>query len=148
MYAAIRVRGTVGIKQEIKDTLKLLNLNRPNHCNLIEQTSDNKGMLQKARNYITWGEINQEGLKHLLKRTNFKNNSLEQILEQKNLDSVEKLSSKILSGEIDYSELNPKQVIRLHPPRKGYKNTKRSYKEGGSLGYRGEEINQLIYRMR
>ena len=40
-----------------------------------------------------------------------------------------------------------KPVFRLHPPRKGYEGIKRSFKEGGALGYRGEKINHLIRRM-
>jgi len=38
-------------------------------------------------------------------------------------------------------------VFRLNPPKKGYKSIKKSYKEGGALGYRGEKINNLIQRM-
>ena len=37
--------------------------------------------------------------------------------------------------------------IRMHPPRKGYRGIKQSYKAGGDLGYRGKEINSLIKRM-
>lgn len=148
MLAAIRVRGTVGVKEDIKNALELLNLNRPNHCVLLEEKSSNQGMLQKTKNYITWGELNQQGLTHLLKRAEFKQNSIKEILEEKNLSSIKELSSKILSKKIDPEQLGMKPVIRLHPPRKGYNDTKRDYKEGGSLGYRGEEINELIYRMR
>ena len=36
-----------------------------------------------------------------------------------------------------------KPVFRLHPPRKGYKGIRHSVNEGGSLGYRGEDINNL-----
>jgi large subunit ribosomal protein L30 len=40
-----------------------------------------------------------------------------------------------------------KHVFRLHPPIKGYEGNKRSFRNGGSLGYRGKEINDLINRM-
>jgi large subunit ribosomal protein L30 len=40
-----------------------------------------------------------------------------------------------------------KPIFRLHPPVKGYEGNKRSYKNGGALGYRGEAINALIARM-
>ena len=40
-----------------------------------------------------------------------------------------------------------KPVCRLHPPVKGYEGNKRSYRNGGALGYRGEAINDLINRM-
>ena len=41
-----------------------------------------------------------------------------------------------------------KPVLRLHPPRKGYKTTKRTFPQGGALGYYGQEINTLLYKMR
>ena len=40
-----------------------------------------------------------------------------------------------------------KPVLRLHPPVKGYEGNKRSYVNGGALGYRGRDINALIDRM-
>ncbi|MDY6932317.1 MAG: uL30 family ribosomal protein, partial [Halobacteriota archaeon] len=32
MYAVVRLRGNVNVRPEIKDTLKMLRLNRINHC--------------------------------------------------------------------------------------------------------------------
>jgi large subunit ribosomal protein L30 len=46
----------------------------------------------------------------------------------------------------DVPELKP--VLRMHPPRKGYKTTKRTYNQGGALGYYGAEINDLLIKMR
>jgi large subunit ribosomal protein L30 len=43
---------------------------------------------------------------------------------------------------------NLKPVFRLHPPRKGHKGIKQSFKTGGELGYHGEAINELIKKMR
>ncbi|WGI17214.1 50S ribosomal protein L30 [Methanonatronarchaeum sp. AMET-Sl] len=146
MYAAIRVRGTVGVQKNTTKALEHINLNRPNHCTLLKENDTNEGMLQKTKDYITWGELNQEGAKHLLKRADYKNGELEEKIEQHG--SLEELSQKIIDGDITPEELDMKPVIRLHPPRKGYKKTKRSYAENGSLGYRGEDINKLIYRMR
>ncbi len=44
-------------------------------------------------------------------------------------------------------DLDIKPVFRLHPPRKGYEDIRLSVKEGGSLGYRGENIKDLAERM-
>jgi large subunit ribosomal protein L30 len=41
-----------------------------------------------------------------------------------------------------------KPVMRLHPPRKGYRTLKRTFQQGGALGYYGREINTLLYKMR
>ena len=40
-----------------------------------------------------------------------------------------------------------KPLFRLTPPRKGYEGVKRSFQNGGALGYRGAKINDLIQRM-
>ena len=40
-----------------------------------------------------------------------------------------------------------KPVLRLHPPRRGWEGIKRSFTEGGALGYRGDAINALLRRM-
>jgi len=41
-----------------------------------------------------------------------------------------------------------KPLLRLHPPRKGLRGKKRSYQQGGDLGYHGEQINEMLYKMR
>ncbi|MFY1644316.1 50S ribosomal protein L30, partial [Methanoculleus bourgensis] len=55
----------------------------------------------------------------------------------------------LCSGEAslrDLAEIKP--VLRLHPPRKGYKTIKRTFQQGGALGYYGPQINDLLYKMR
>jgi len=54
-YAAVRVRGIVNVKPDIKRTLQLFNLTRVNHCVILEENKSTKGMLQVAKDYITWG---------------------------------------------------------------------------------------------
>ena len=66
-YALIRVRGIINVKPDIKKTMNLLNLTRANHCVIIEETPSMKGMIQIAKDYITWGEIEKETLINLLK---------------------------------------------------------------------------------
>lgn len=63
--AIIRVRGGFGVKTEIKDTLDMLNLQKVNHCVVLESNPVLLGMIKKAKDYITWGEINDETLKLL-----------------------------------------------------------------------------------
>ena len=65
-YAVIRVRGSVNVRSDIKDTLKMLRLNRVNHCVLVPNTKPYSGMLQKVKDYVTWGEIDDETLKLLM----------------------------------------------------------------------------------
>ncbi|MDY7081297.1 MAG: 50S ribosomal protein L30, partial [Halobacteria archaeon] len=42
--------------------------------------------------------------------------------------------------------INPK--IRLHPPRKGHAGIKKSHSEGGVIGNHGDEIDELLQKMR
>lgn len=60
--AAIRVRGFVGIRKTIKDTLNMLRLYRKNYCVILEARPELIGMLKKAKDYITWGEIDDSTL--------------------------------------------------------------------------------------
>ena len=66
--AVIRVRGETGIKSGIKVTLNMLSLYRKNFCIVVPKNKDYSGMVMKAKDYITWGEINNETLKELIKK--------------------------------------------------------------------------------
>lgn len=63
--AAILIRGLVEVKQEVKDTLRMLNLQKKNACVILEDTPVNRGMLKKCENYITYGEVSEETIKEL-----------------------------------------------------------------------------------
>ena len=57
------------------------------------------------------------------------------------------LAAAVESGSVKLNEVGVKRVFRFHPPRGGYKSTKRPVKDKGDLGYRGDKINDLIIRM-
>lgn len=63
--AAILVRGMIGSDQDIKDTLRMLNLQKKNSCVVVAATEANKGMLHKCKDYITYGELDEETLKEM-----------------------------------------------------------------------------------
>ena len=151
-YAVVRVRGSVGVRGDIADTLKMLRLHRVNHCVIIPNTETYKGMLNKVKDYITYGEIDKDTLiKLILKRGRLPGNKRlneEKIKELTDL-SVEELSEKIINGEITLKNTPLKPVFRLHPPKKGYDKggIKKPFSVGGALGYRGSEINKLLDKM-
>ena len=60
MIAAIRIRGLIGIRTKIEDTLKMLRLYKKNYCCVVPNNPIYSGMLKKAKDYITWGEIDDE----------------------------------------------------------------------------------------
>ncbi|MDR3292345.1 MAG: 50S ribosomal protein L30 [Methanobrevibacter sp.] len=151
MFFVVRVRGTTGVKKDITTTLDMLRLNRINHGVLIQDNPSYKGMLQKAKDYITWGEIEPKILVDLIsKRGKLSGNvtiTEEYIKENTDYSSIEELANALLNAEIKAEDVDMKPVFRLHPPRKGYEGIRQSFNEGGSLGFRGDSINNLLKKM-
>ena len=151
VYAVIRVRGSIGVKGEILATMKMLRLHKVNHMVLVPETPSVKGMLQKAKDYITWGEIDEGVLADVVsQRLKMKGDKPvdDETLKDITGKNVKELAKELATGEVslrDYEVFKP--VFRLHPPRKGYEGIKRPYRMGGALGYRGKDINDLIRRM-
>jgi large subunit ribosomal protein L30 len=151
-YAAIRVRGTVNVNPNVKKTLELLNLTKSNHCVIIEEKPITKGMLNVAKDYITWGEIEKDVLSKLInsrgKLKGDKNLTEEYLKTATSYGTFTKLTEAIMDNKFKYKDIpNIKPIFRLNPPKKGYEGIKRSYKNKGALGYRGKDINKLIERM-
>lgn len=150
MIAAIRIRGRTGIKSDIEDTLKMLRLNRINHAVILEETPSYQGMLRKAKDYITWGEIEEKTLTNVINKRGKLPGGVtvtdEYLTDNTDYSSVDELSKAVIDG-VKLEEVGIKPVFRLHPPRKGYNNIKKAYNEGGSLGYRGRNIDELINKM-
>ena len=150
--ALIRLRSGIRAKGEVRDTLAMLRLHRINHLVLVDDNPSYKGMVQKVKDYITWGEIDKETLAALIrKRGRLIGNKpiTDEYVKEKLGMTIDEFAEKVVNGEMKLTDLpNIKPVFRLHPPRGGLKGSKkRSFREGGALGYRGERINELIERM-
>jgi large subunit ribosomal protein L30 len=128
LIAVIRIRGRVNVKTNIKETMKRLNLNYVNNCVLLNVTDSYFGMIKQCENYVAYGEINKENLEALLAKNEIKQSADDFIANRSDVNAL-------------------KTVFRLHPPKHGFKSTKLNFKQGGSLGYMGEQINDLISRM-
>ena len=150
--AVIRVRGISGVRGDVQDTMKMLNLTRNCHATLIDDRPSYLGMLQKVHSCVTWGEPSEETIAHLLRkrgRTVGNKKLTDEHAQKAGSDSLDKLAEALFNLKIQLRSLTfIKPVFRLHPPRKGYEGSvKKSYKSGGVTGYRGEAINDLIKRM-
>jgi len=150
--AVIRVRGVSDVWSEVEDTLKMLNLTRNCHATLVDDRPSYLGMLRKAQNYITWGEVSKEAILLLLKKRGRLIGGKridEEYAERLGYRTLDELAEAIYNLKVNFKELpDVKPVFRLHPPKGGYKGKiKRSYRVGGVTGYRGEAINDLIRRM-
>lgn len=124
LYAVVRIRGTADIRYGTKDTLQMLNLTKPNHVVIVDDTPVRRGMLLKCKDYVTWGEVDEK--------------VAEKLLQVKGM-------AKVKDAKNPYKGL----VFQLAPPSRGLEagGMKFSIKQGGALGYRGAEINELLERM-
>ncbi|MEM1682662.1 MAG: 50S ribosomal protein L30 [Ignisphaera sp.] len=155
VYAIIRIRGTVGVPYDVEYTLMLLRLVRKYSCVVYPKTPSIEGMLNVVKDWITWGEIDEKTLIELLRKRGrvVGNKPLtdEYVKQNIGLESIEALAKAIIEGRVLYHRLENKgikPVFRLHPPKKGFKGSiRKPYKDGGELGYRGREINELLLRM-
>ncbi|MCL1978837.1 MAG: 50S ribosomal protein L30 [Methanomassiliicoccaceae archaeon] len=151
-FAVIRVRGQADVNKDIRYTMGLLGLTRVNHCVVLPQNPSIEGMLQMVKDYCTWGEIDEETLSAMIKTrgriTGDKEITGEYLKEKTGFGTVEELAKAMIENDYRMRDMeDAKPVFRLHPPIKGYEGNKRSFRNGGSLGYRGKEINDLINRM-
>lgn len=153
--AVIRVRGVNNVRKTISDTCKLLNIARLHNLSFVDDRDSYKGMLQKSKDWVTWGEVSDpELVAHVLtkwgrlpgnqKLTN------EYVAEHTTYKSIQEFAEAFVNLKADLTDIPElKPFFRLHPPRKGYerKGIKKPYSTGGALGFRGEKIHDLIARM-
>ena len=66
MRAVVRLRSGINANIEVKDTLKHLRLHKVNHCVLVPEGETYDGMLQKVKDYVTWGEVKPEVLTNMM----------------------------------------------------------------------------------
>ena len=155
LYFVVRIRGAPGMRRKILDTLQMLRMHKVNHGVLLWAEKSYWGMLNKCKDYIAYGEIDEKTLIRLLRvRGRIEGNKpltddhIKNLTEYKNIKDFAKA---LLNGKIQYREKDIykiKPVFRLHPPRKGHRGSiKKHYTEGGTLGNIGEYINVLIHKM-
>ncbi|MCI4371736.1 MAG: 50S ribosomal protein L30, partial [Thermoplasmata archaeon] len=107
---------------------------------------------QLVKDYVTWGEVDAEILAKLLLRRGRQvgDRPIDDafVKTHSKYKSIWDLSQALAKGDAklkDVRELRP--VIRLPPPRKGFRRIKLGFNDGGDLGYRGKAINELLQRM-
>ncbi|NWF97002.1 MAG: 50S ribosomal protein L30 [Candidatus Thorarchaeota archaeon] len=150
---AIRVRGQARVRPEIEDTLNKLLLGRVHQARILRLTPSLFGMVQRAKDYITWGEIDEETADLILtKRGRLPGNRRltdEHVRKNSSFKSIKALAKAIVDGTASVSDVaGLKPVFRLTPPSGGYKGKHGlPVTAGGITGYRGAEINRLVRQM-
>ena len=151
MFAIVRLRGEVNLRPEIKDTLAMLHIHRVNHCVVVKEDPHYRGMIQKVKDYVAWGEIDDDTLAMLLERRgrlSANRRLTEQYLKENTpYSSFMELAKAINSGSASLKDLQIKPIFRLHPARKGLRTTKKTVQQGGDLGFH-PDLTDLIKRMR
>ncbi len=153
MYAVIMLRGGVNIRSDIRDTLNMLHLNRVNHCVFLDENAHNEGMIRKVKDYVAWGNVNKESLEMILwtrgKLIGGASITDKYVKENTNYSSIKRLAKAIYEREASFQDFPIlKPVFRLHPPRGGHKGIKKTFQQGGALGFYGDDINDLLKKMR
>lgn len=153
-FAVIRVRGVNNQRRTISDTCKLLNVAKLHNLTFVDDRTSYYGMLQKAKDWVTWGEVTADSVETVLSKwgrlPGNKRLTDDYVKEHTSFASIKAFSKAFVDLKADLKDIpHLKPFFRLHPPRKGYgrKGIKYHYSVGGALGYRGDTINQLISKM-
>jgi len=153
MYAVIRIRGSVGVRDTIADTLRMLRLHKVNHCVFLPENDVYKGMIQKSKDYIAFGTVSADAVAEIFETRGRleggEHLTDEYIAETTSYKTIKEFAQAFIDGDAllqDVPLLKP--VFRLHPPRKGHAGLKRTASQGGVLGNHGEEIAVLLHKMR
>lgn len=155
-FILVRIRGTVHVTGKTRDTLEMLRLNRPNHAVVIPKTESYLGMVNRVKDYVAYGDVDEATMVALLKGRGrlmgdvpITDDFVKGATAGK-FATVDAFAKAVVKGEATMKDLgeDAKPVFRLHPPEGGHKgSTKRHYTVKGELGYRGKDINALIKRM-
>ncbi len=151
-FTIIRLRGTQNLNPKTKDTLKFLRLNRVNHAVVLPQNETTIGMLQVAKDYVTWGEVDAATLASVIKSRGRMLGDLplseSHLAKNTPYKTIDALAAAIVDGKFRYQDVpDVKPLFRLHPAKNGLEGIKRSIQAGGALGYRGSAINKLLGKM-
>ena len=57
---AIFIRSPVGIRKDIRDTLRMLHLTKKNACVVVPKNPQYNGMIEKVKDFVTYGTISEE----------------------------------------------------------------------------------------
>ena len=138
MIIVIRISGVVEVPREIQEALFRLRLRRKYAAVLLNPSNENLKLLKKIRNFVAYGDIDEETLRLLFEKRGKTINTKTKIDIDKIIEQINKKS---------ISSLGLKPFFRLHPPRNGIDSKFHFPIRKGVLGDNKEKINQLVRRM-
>ncbi len=142
MIAIIRIKGKVGIRKDVEETLNRLRLRRKYTCVVVREKKEILGMLKKVKDYVAYGKIDKKTFVELVKKR-----GLPLKRQDKGKIDAEKVVREFIESKTEkkLDNFGIKNFFRLHPPRGGIKSKEHFPK--GVLGNNKEKINDLIKRM-
>ena len=147
----VRVRGDADTPSDVDDTLDMLNLGQVNAFTVVPEDDTYTGMVQKVNDYVAYGQPDAATVAVLLEKrgeTVEGGEVNDAFASDRGYDGVAELAEAVVEGETTLREEGVDPTVRLHPPRKGHDGIKQSYKQGGVLGNHGDDIDELLRRMR
>jgi large subunit ribosomal protein L30 len=110
-------------------------------------------MINKVKDYCTFGEVDAEVIKELLeKRGRLPGNKqlTAEYLKKEVKTDFDSLSKSLAEGKASLKDIpGLKRYFKMHPPVGGFERggVKHPFAAGGALGYRGKEMGKLIQKM-
>ena len=154
MQALVQVRGEVNLSQDTRDTLRMLNLGRVNHCTLVPETPAYDGMVRSVAEVVAFGSPSVEVVETVLRRRaepleGSSEIDDEWVARETEYEDVAALAAALVAEETTLRAEGLSPVLRLHPPRGGHDGIKRTRRDGGVLGaHDQDEIDELLRAMR
>jgi large subunit ribosomal protein L30 len=140
----IRIRGTVNTPKYIGQSLDYLRLRQKFVCIVIEDNKENLGRIKAVKDYVAFGEIDEETLRALILKRGRREGDKPVEAAGKTVDEFVK---KFLEGKASFEDLKIKPFFRLHPPAGGFKKSIKQPFPKGVLGNQNKEINKLLTKM-
>lgn len=138
MKAIIRISGLVEIASTIEETLSRMRLRRKYSLVLLPATPMTSLLLKKVRNFVAYGDIDNETLLSLLQKRG-------QLIDKKKKVDFAEVAKQLEKKSLQ--DLGLKPFFRMHPPRGGIDARLHFGVKKGVLGDNKEKINNLIRRM-
>ncbi|KAB1187897.1 MULTISPECIES: 50S ribosomal protein L30 [Haloferax] len=154
MQAIVQLRGEVNMAQDVRDTLKMLNITRVNHATFVPESDTYRGMITKVNDYVAHGTPSVDVVETLIRtRAEPEEGDAditdEWVSENTDYDDIASLAQAVYDEETTLRKQGVSPVLRLHPARGGHRGQKHVTKEGGQLGkHETEQIDELLEAMR
>jgi len=139
MICLIRIKGRTGLRQETIEGLNRIRLMKKYSCVVIKPSKENLGIVKSLKDFIAFGEINNETFEKLIEKRG-------KLIDKSKKINPKEIIKKLEEGK-SYEELNLKPFFRLHSPRGGIDSKIHFGKGKGVLGNNKESINKLVEKM-